>query len=104
MLGQNRRWAPVVDGSRYVGLVAVTDIAKIAAADWPSLTAGDVAQTDLLPARPGDPVSGVAARLRASGGDAVAITDDDGRVVGVITRRDLSNLEILLDRLTNEAT
>jgi CIC family chloride channel protein len=104
MLGQNRRWAPVVDGSRYVGLVAVTDIAKIAAADWPSLTAGDVARTDQLPARPSDPVSEVAARLRASGGDAVVITDDDGRVVGVITRRDLSNLEILLDRLTNEAT
>lgn len=103
MLRQNRRWAPVVDGHRYVGLVAVTDIARVPTADWPQVTARDIARTDLLPAALHDPVSSVAERMRASDFGAIAVTAGD-RVVGVVTLRDLASVEMLLDRLTNEST
>jgi hypothetical protein len=33
---QNRRWMPVADASRYVGLAAVTDLAAVRREDWPS--------------------------------------------------------------------
>lgn len=103
MMRQNRRWAPVVDGTTYVGLIAITDIARHPSEDWPSLTARDLAQTDLVPATLDESVSVVADRLRSSGSDALAVTDQ-GRVVGVVTLRDLASVEVLLDRLTNEVT
>jgi CIC family chloride channel protein len=101
MLQQNRRWAPVVDGADYVGLIAVTDIAKIARDEWFSVTARDIARTDVLPARSDEPFSDVADRLRRSGSGAAAVTDGT-RVIGVVTLRDLGNVEVLLDHLSNE--
>lgn len=101
MMRQNRRWAPVIDGTTYVGLIAITAIAEHPTDDWPSLTARDIARTDLVPARPDEPVSVAGERLRSSGSDALAVTDGD-RVVGVVTLRDLTSIEVLLDRLANE--
>jgi CIC family chloride channel protein len=103
MLRQNRRWAPVVDNDGYVGLIAVTDISKFPIADWSSLTARDVARTDIAPAHPDDPVADVAERMRTSHTDAIAVTTDNN-VIGVVTLRDLTNVEVLLDRLENETS
>ena len=101
MMGQNRRWAPVVDDGGYVGLVAVTDIATIPTAQWPTMTARHIARTDIEPATLHEHVATVAARLRTSHSGAVAVTDTN-RVVGVVTLRDLNNVEVLLDRLTDD--
>lgn len=102
MLRQNRRWAPVVDDGHYVGLIAVTDISKVPISDWPSLTAREVARTDIQPAGPTETVADVADRMRTSHTDAVAVTDAN-TVIGVVTLRDLTNVEVLLDRLENES-
>jgi CBS domain-containing protein len=101
MLRQNRRWAPVTENGRYLGLIAVADIAAVAAPEWPTTTARDVVRTDVLPAASDEPVPVVAARIRAAGADAAAVTDGD-RVVGVVTLRDLTNVEALLDRLETQ--
>jgi CBS domain-containing protein len=87
----------------YVGLIAVTDISKFPIVDWSSLTARDVARTDIAPAHPDDPVADVAERMRTSHTDAIAVTTDNN-VIGVVTLRDLSNVEVLLDRLENETS
>ena len=63
MLRQNRRWAPVVDDSGYVGLIAVTDISLVPFAEWSNVTARDIARTDVAPAAPADTVEVVADRL-----------------------------------------
>lgn len=104
MLRWNRRWAPVVDGSSYYGLLAVQDIAAIHRDEWPDLTARQIARTNLIPASPSDSVSSVSERLRSSESDAIAVTGDDGVVIGVVTLRDLNNVEILLDKLANDTT
>jgi len=101
MMRRNRRWAPVTEGSRYVGLIALADVAEVSEDDWPNVTAIEMARTDLVPARPDEPVSVVAARLRASDSDAVAVIEGES-VVGVVTRRDLENVELLLDRLAGD--
>ncbi|MBI5087298.1 MAG: chloride channel protein [Actinobacteria bacterium] len=103
MLRQNRRWAPVVDESGYVGLIAVTDISLVPMKDWQHMNARDVARTDLAPAAPTDTVDEVAERMRAVGSEAVAVTRS-GTVIGVVTLRDLTNIEVLLDRLNNESS
>jgi CBS domain-containing protein len=110
MMGQNRRWAPVVDDGRYIGLIAVSDIAARPMEVWSALTARDAARTDVLPVSPATPLARVAERLRAapgtegmSGVGAIAVTDGE-RVVGVITQRDVANVEVLLDHLENQTT
>ena len=53
MMRQNRRWAPVVDGSGYVGLIAVTDISLVPMASGrTSEPAMSPAPTWLRPRRP----------------------------------------------------
>ena len=41
--------------------------------------------------------------MRAAHSEAVAVTSSNA-VVGVVTLRDLTNIEVLLDRLNNEAS
>ena len=103
MLRQNRRWAPVVDGNGYAGLIAVTDISLVPMAEWPNLKARDVARTDVAPAAPTDTVDAVAERMRAAHSEAIAVTTSN-TVIGVVTLRDLTNIEVLLDRLNNETS
>jgi len=101
MLAANRRWAPVIDHGHYAGILAVTDIAAVPRDAWPTTTAAAIARTDIPPAAPGDTVSAIADRMRATGTNAVAVIHD-GRVIGVVTQRDLASVEVLLDRLTTE--
>ena len=101
MSRQNRRWVPVVDGDQYVGLLAVTAIAEIPPDEWPRLRARDVARTDVPTARLSDSVARVAEIIREHEAGAVAIIAH-GRVTGVVTIRDITNVERLLDRLDPE--
>ncbi len=103
MLRQNRRWAPVVDSTGYVGLIAVTDISQVPMPEWPNVTARQVARTDVAPAAPTETVEAVADRMRAGVSEAMAVTTSN-TVIGVVTLRDVTNIEVLLDRLNNEAS
>jgi CIC family chloride channel protein len=103
MLAANRRWAPVLgtDGG-YAGLLAVTDLAKVPRAEWPHRRVAEIARADVPAAAADETVLGAAARMRAAGVEAVAVLDGDA-VVGILTRRDIANVEILLDRLSADA-
>lgn len=98
MLVANRRWAPVVDGSRYRGIIALPDVARLPREEWAALTAGEVARADMPPVDADRPLSAVLALFRDHDADAAAVVAD-GIVVGVITHRDLMNVQILLDRM-----
>ncbi len=101
MSRQNRRWVPVVDDDHYIGLLAVTEIAKIPPDKWPDLRARDVARTDVPTARSADSVAHIAELIRTHDAGAIAIVDED-RIIGVVTIRDIGNVERLLDRLDPE--
>lgn len=103
MITDNRRWAPVLDRQQtYVGLLHVSDIARVDREEWSTRTVASITRTDVPPARASETVFAVARRMRAEGFDAVAVVDEQGDVVGVVTQRDLANVEILLDRLAAE--
>lgn len=101
MLEQNRRWAPVVDGGTYAGLLAVRDIVRRPSEERDDLTAGDVVRTDLVPVSPDDRVSAVSAAMRELGQRAVAVVDR-GEVIGVVTISDLDRIELLVDVLGDD--
>ena len=100
MLAGNRRWAPVTHDGAYVGLLAVTDIAAVPQAAWSTTTVDAVARRDVPAAAPDDAVSAIGERMRAHDGPAAIAVVAEGSVVGIVTSRDLSNVEVLLDRLT----
>jgi chloride channel protein, CIC family len=101
MARENRRWVPVLDDERYFGLLALTDIAKIPPEQWAQRTARDVARTDVPSTPSSETVANIARMLRAHSVGAVAIIDD-GHVAGVVTIRDIANIERLLDRLDTD--
>ena len=85
------------------GLVAVTDIAAVARTRWPDVTArDDRPHRRARRRRPTTPCPRVAAAAAHFGTAAPSRSTDEGRVVGVVTLRDLTNVEVLLDRLADE--
>jgi hypothetical protein len=81
----------------YAGLIAVTDIAA-PTADWPNLKARAGAGTVVAPT---DTVYAVADRMRAAHTEAIAVTRSN-TMIGVVTLRDLTDIEVSLDRSNDE--
>jgi CIC family chloride channel protein len=98
MLKDRRRWAPVVDQGRYLGLLALADIAEVRATDWPELVVRDAVRTEVRAVDAEQTVHDVALALREGDIGAAAVVSGD-RVVGVVTRRNIAGVERLLDRL-----
>jgi Zn-dependent protease/CBS domain-containing protein len=83
---------PVVDGERPVGLVTVKDVKHVPRAKWESTTVADTMtpldeQTVLSP---GDTVSTAVMKMGDSGLGRLPVIDG-GRLVGILTRRDIMN-------------
>lgn len=102
MMSKNRRWAPVVKDSQYIGLIAITDIADIPQEQWGLRRADEIARLNVPPVAATDDINLVAEQMRQAGVGAVAVTNTNA-VIGVVTMRDLHNVFVLLDRLDNEA-
>jgi CBS domain-containing protein len=83
-------------------MLALSDISVIAQAEWPNLRARDLARTDVPLARADDSVAHVAALIRKHDTGAVAVIQND-QVAGVVTVRDIGNIERLLDNLDPES-
>ncbi len=98
MMIDQRRWVPVLDEQQYVGLLALADVASRPSDEWANLRCGDVARHETDVVGVDDSVATVAATIRNAGIGAVAVTEH-GRVVGVVTIRDIANVERVLDRL-----
>jgi CIC family chloride channel protein len=101
MMVEQRRWVPVLDDERYIGLLALADIAQLPEESWSTLRCNDVVHHDADVVGVNDSVALASALIRGSGIGAAAVVAND-RVVGVITIRDVVNIERLLDRLGPE--
>lgn len=103
MMVDHRRWVPVVDddGRHYLGLLSMHDVALVSQDGWSAMCCGDVARTDVRAVGVELSVAEAGDLIRRTGAGAVAVVDD-GAVVGVVTLRDLANVERLLDRLAPE--
>lgn len=102
MMAANRRWVPVVAGGRYVGMLALADAAAHPSGAWPGLRAGEVARPAPT-VELGSSVAEAAALIRSGPVGAVAITDGEA-VVGVLSERDVTDIERVLEALAPEET
>lgn len=101
LIAQNRRWAPVVDGVDYLGMVSLPSLAAVVRSERDTTPVRQIARRDVETVAPTTSIAAVGALLRANGVGAVAVVAEDG-ISGVVTIRDLSNVERLTERLSDD--
>jgi CBS domain-containing protein len=80
---------PVIDKERLVGIITPTDILKEIKFMKISMTAEDVIRTTCVTAYEREPLAYTVAAMRISDVSAVPVLDIKGRLVGILTDRDL---------------
>jgi CBS domain-containing protein len=85
----------VLDGDRVAGIITERDlVAALAGGDDPAaMTAGACASTELTTARPDEDTLVVANRMLQAGIRHLPV-DKDGRMIGMVSMRDLLALEV----------
>jgi CBS domain-containing protein len=80
---------PVIENERLVGIITPTDILKEIRVMKTTMTAEDVIRTTCVTAFEGEPLAYTVAAMRISDVSAVPVLDIKGRLVGILTDRDL---------------
>ena len=82
---------PVLDGGRVVGLVSLKHVKRVGREHWSEVTVDEVMDRDVmrLALRPFDPAGKVVDLIMRRGYGRLPVLNDEGAVVGIVTRRDL---------------
>ena len=80
---------PVVEDGKLIGIVTPTDLLKTIRDMKTEMVAEDVIRTTCVTAWEGEPLSYTIPAMRISDVSAVPVMDDHGRLVGILTDRDL---------------
>src|SRR5262249_11009806 len=90
VMGTDERAFPVMDGERLVGLVCLEDIRKIPREAWERTTVGEImTDPNHLDVVPGSKAPGAALEKRTRGDVRQAPVIENGRLVGLLRRRDI---------------
>jgi len=82
---------PVVEDGKLVGIITPTDLLRLIKDMKTSMTAEDVIRTTCVTAYEGDPLTYTIPAMRVSDVSACPVLDAQGKLVGIITDRDLFN-------------
>lgn len=80
---------PVIEGGRLVGIITPTDLLREIRDMKTTMTAEDVIRTTCVTAYEKEPLAYTVAAMRISDVSAVPVLDIKGRLVGILTDRDL---------------
>ena len=80
---------PVVDNGKLVGIITPTDLLKIVSTMKTNLTAEDVVSTTCVTAYEDEPLTYTIPAMRISDVTALPVLDASGKLVGILTDRDL---------------
>ncbi len=97
VLGRRERIVPVVDRGRFEGMARLEDISELDRDDWETTTVGECMATDFPTARPSWTLRDAVAAMDAVHMDVLAVTDDDGNFIGVVTEAEILKLDEILD-------
>lgn len=86
---------PVVEKNKLVGILTPTDLLIVVEKDNPQTTVEDVVRSPCIPIYQGAPLSVALATFRAAKVSALPVLDDDAKLVGIITDRDIFNQTIV---------
>ena len=85
---------PVVDNGKLVGIITPTDLLKIVSTMKTNLTAEDVVSTTCVTAYEDEPLTYTIPAMRISDVTALPVLDASGKLVGILTDRDLFNDQV----------
>ncbi|MFQ5558408.1 MAG: CBS domain-containing protein, partial [Acidimicrobiales bacterium] len=97
VLGRRERVVPVVRAGSYEGLARLEDLSTIDRDDWETTTIESLMTTDLPTARPSWSLRDAVAAMESADIDMLAVTDDEGAFIGVVTEDDVIRLDEILD-------
>ena len=86
---------PVIEDGKLVGIITPTDLLKEIAEMKTTMTAEDAIRTTCVTAYEGEPLAYTVAAMRISDVSAVPVLDTKGKLVGILTDRDLFSDQIV---------
>jgi CIC family chloride channel protein len=98
LVATRQRTVPVVDGSRYLGMVRADELAAVDRDAWPTTAIIDIVLPDIPVAAPDWHVRDAVRAMELVNADRIAVCDGD-RFVGVVSTADIVRLDEILDRV-----
>ena len=86
---------PVVEKNKLVGIVTPTDLLIVVEKDNPQIAVEEIVRSPCIPIYHASPLTVALATFRAAKVYALPVLDDDAKLVGIITDRDIFNQTIV---------
>ncbi len=82
---------PVIEGGRLAGMVSLKDVKRVDMSAWGEASAGEIADRGIVPyaLSPEQPAEALVGLMMKKGYGRLPVVDGEGRVVGIVSRRDL---------------
>ncbi len=96
-IGRRQRVMPVVDGSDYLGLCSIDDVASIDRESWEQQSVSDIVANDVPSAHPSWTLRDAVAAMDSAGTDVLAVVDHTGGFIGVVYESEIVKLGEILD-------
>jgi CBS domain-containing protein len=95
MVEQNLSHLPVVDKDKLVGIITPTDLLIVVERENPQVAVEDIVRSPCIPIYAGAPLAVALATFRAAKVYALPVLDNDAKLVGIITDRDIFNQSVV---------
>jgi len=95
MVEQSLSHLPVVEKEKLVGIITPTDLLIVVERENPEVTVEDIVRSPCIPVYAGAPLVVALATIRAANVYALPVLDDDAKLVGIITDRDIFNQSVV---------
>jgi len=95
MIDKDLTHLPVVEKDKLVGLLTPTDLLIVVEKENPQITVEEIVRSPCVPIYHGAPLIVALATFRAAKVNALPVLDDDAKLVGIITDRDIFNQTIV---------
>jgi CBS domain-containing protein len=86
---------PVVEKSKLLGLLTPTDLLIVVEKENPQVSVEDIVRSPCIPIYQGAPLTVALATFKAAKVFALPVLDDDAKLVGIITDRDIFNQTVV---------
>ena len=86
---------PVIEKNKLIGILTPTDLLIVVEKDNPQITVEEIVRSPCIPIYQGAPLSVALATFRAAKVVALPVLDEDAKLVGIITDRDIFNQTIV---------
>jgi len=95
IVDKNLSHLPVVEKGRLVGLLTPTDMLIVVERENPQVAVEDIVRSPCVPIYAGAPLTVALATFKSAKALALPVLDDDAKLVGIITDRDIFNQTVI---------